>query len=128
MFSLSPSTFKPGFGYRGMWGPAASLIPDGYSFRRDGDSLVFESGGEVIGRRSDWVHELRERLVPPTLPATGQVLLIRRNVIEPMAARHRSRLCWLARLTAFCRERQYQPYRTFHEERVYGASRILLPG
>src|SRR5206468_119479 len=32
--------------YRGLWGPAASLTPDGYTFRRDGDSLAFESGGE----------------------------------------------------------------------------------
>jgi hypothetical protein len=113
---------------RGMWGPAASLTRDGFTFRRCGDSLVFESGGEVIGRWSDWTEELRERLFPNILPATGQVLLIRREVIERFEARSQARLCWLARLTAFCRQHHYDLYSPFHDYRVYGASRILLPG
>jgi hypothetical protein len=113
-------------GCRGMWGPAASLSRDGYTFRRDGDSLAFESGGMVIGRWSDWTDELRELLAPQTLPATGQVLLIRRGVIEHFAAQHQVQFCWLVRLTAFCRQQHYELYQPFHDHRTYGASRIIL--
>ena len=115
-------------GCRGMWGPAASLTRDEYTFHRDGHSLAFQSGGEVIARWSDWTEELRERLAPSTLPATGQVLLIRREVIERFATQHQTGLCWLARLTAYCRQRHYDLYQPFYEDRVYGASRIILPG
>jgi hypothetical protein len=114
-------------GHRGMWGPAASLTRDGYTFRRDGDSLAFESGGDLVGKWNDWTEELRERLAPNILPATGQVLFIRRELIERFAARHQTQLCWLARLTAFCRQQQYELYRPFHDHRVYGESRIIQP-
>jgi hypothetical protein len=115
-------------GCRGMCGPAAHLVEKGYRFRRDGDSLVFESTGEVIGRWVDWTEELRERLPSTILPSTGQLLLIRREVIERFAAQHRARLCWLVRATAFCREYDYKPYQPVHEDRVYGASSIIVLG
>jgi hypothetical protein len=113
--------------HRGMWGLAASLTADGYTFRRNGNSLAFESGGQEIGRWSDWTEELSERLAPNTVPATGQLLLIRREVADRFAMEHQSRLCWLARLTAFCRQHQYELYQPFHDDRAYGASRIVLP-
>jgi hypothetical protein len=111
-----------------MWGPAASVTRDGYTFRRDGNSIAFESGGEVVARWSDWTEELRERLAPSTLPATGQVLLIRRELIERFATEHQAAFCWLARLTVFYRQRDYEMYQPFHDNRVYGASRIVIPG
>lgn len=114
-------------GYRGMWGPAADVIPDGYTFYRDGNSLAFESGGAVIARWTDWTDELRERLADSTLPATGQSLLIRREVFERFSTTRQLGICWLARLTAFVRERSYEPYQPFHDYRVYGASRIVVP-
>ena len=109
-----------------MWGPAACLTRESYAFRRDGNSLAFESAGEAIARWSDWTEELRERLTPSTFPATGQVLLIRRKVIEEFAAQHGTRLCWLARLTAFCRKHDYELHVPFHDDRVYGTSKIIL--
>jgi hypothetical protein len=114
-------------GIRGLWGPARILTPDGYDFRRDGDTLLFESGGEGIARWTDWTEELRELLAPETLPATGHMLLVRRDVIERCAAEHLVRLCWVVRLTAFCRQQHYELYRPIHDYRVYGVSRIVLP-
>jgi hypothetical protein len=115
-------------GHRGLWGPASSLTRGGYTFRRDGDTLAFESDGEVIGRWCDWTDELRERIAPNILPATGQMLLTRRDVIERFASENRARFCWVVRLTAFCRERHYELYRPIHDYRTFGVSRIILPG
>jgi hypothetical protein len=114
-------------GLRGIWGPAACLTSDGYTFRPDVDSLIFESNGELIARWSDWTEELRERHAPNTLPATGHVLLIRRDVIERFAAQHEIGICWVARLTAFCRQRNYDLHQTLHDDRAFGVTRIILP-
>jgi len=124
----TPSTWQWWRTSRGLWGPLAAMTQAAYAVRREGNSLSFEQRGEVIARWSDWTEELRERLASTLLPASGQMLLVRRDVIEQFASEHGMGFCWLARLTAFSRKHTYEAYEPIHAYRAYGTSNIIIPG
>jgi len=94
-------------GARGVWSPSPALLQDDFSVKLGDRELQFECGGDVFARWSDWMQSFHERSHSGLPPSTGQVLSIRRDIIQQAAERTSASVAWLCRWRAFRRKSQY---------------------
>ena len=113
---------------RGVWGPAPYLHSNEINVSCDDDEITFRVANEVVARWIDWVDGLQECLPRGVEPATGQLLLVHRNLVEQFATETNLNFCWLMQVSGYSRERGYGEYSRFTAEQALGMSSILLPG
>ncbi len=111
--------------FRKIWLPNPHLSDESLMVEGQEDALQIHNEAGVIGKWSDWTDGLGEKLVDSVPPNTGQYLLVSRSVLEEFAAQTSSSICWICRLKRFYREHSYEPYNSFTDYRVYGASGII---
>ena len=114
--------------HRGIWGPIPYGMRGGVEVRCEADGVYFRSAGIDIARWCDWVDGLTETQSEHTSPATGQYLLVRRDLIERFEQDSKTSLCWVAQLTASYRMNGYGDPEVINTEQAYGISEIVLPG
>jgi len=107
--------------YRGIWLPAPFLGYNPLSFRCSDTALIIDDGKEIIGKWMDWTDGLREKQTANLSLATGQYLILRRQIVEAFVQEHNLTFCWVCRLIHYHRENNYELYKKFVDYRQFGA-------
>ena len=87
--------------------------------------MVVEEGGSEVGRWIDWTHNLREMTSANLTPSTGQMLLIRRSLVESEAAKLGGVFAWICKITTYDRKDGYGPFTEGHFVLDFGTTRIV---
>jgi hypothetical protein len=111
--------------YRDIWLPTPFLSVDDLSIRCTGDAVVVESGGQHIGRWTDWAYKLGEMATANLSPSSGQALLLRRQVAEDAASRVGGRYAWICRITSYHRKHHMGEFEIKHSYTDYGTTRLV---
>lgn len=111
--------------YRDIWAPAAFLGDSPLELQVTDIEIVVKDGKNVIARWTDWTDGLREQQLANLPPATGQCLLVKRDLINSFSASSRSRFCWVWRMTGYHRQHDYQEFETLSFEGQLGASNVI---
>jgi hypothetical protein len=110
---------------RRVWLPSPFLARKSFEFRCQPDALVVEEGGRDVARWSDWTHKLHEMIRANLPPSTGQILLIRRSLVEREAAKLGGALAWICKITSYHREYNYRAFTETHFVQDFGTTRIV---
>lgn len=111
--------------YRDIWAPASFLGRDPLILRVTDTDITIEDSRGIIGRWIDWADNFQEKEVANLPPATGQCLLVRRDVISDFSSASRSSFCWIWRFTVYHRQHDYQPFETLSMEGEFGATSVI---
>ena len=111
---------------KGIWLPAPFLGSGDLSVGRNGDFVAATVGETDIGHWRDWTTGLGEKHIDPIPSASGQFLVIPRNVITDFEAATGSAFVWICRLKTFHRQHEYEEFQTHVECRDFGASHVVL--
>jgi hypothetical protein len=111
---------------RGAWLPAAFLTEGTLRFRpaETGVRVDAEEEGEVA-RWNDWTHQLRETSTANLSPSTGQMLLIRRSIMERAAEKLGGVFAWICKITTYQRAYGHGPFKETHFTIEIGSTRIV---
>lgn len=113
--------------YRGVWVPMPKMFRDALSVGCHDSGLLIYEGTERIARWYDWTDGLSEKLVADSSPATGQCLEVRRDIIEDYARETGSKFCWVAQISSYHRQYQFQQFKRISDYRHFGATNIIIP-
>ncbi len=111
--------------FRGVWGPIDLLNEGLLKVRCTKDAVWFLREKNPIARWSDWSCGLTETSLANLSPATGEMLLINRKIIEKSEAKQSMVFCWLCRITGYNREHKFGQFKLFHDYRIFG-ERLLV--
>jgi hypothetical protein len=81
--------------------------------------------GDDIAHWSDWTHKLREMTTPDLTPSTGQMLRIRRSLIEREIAKRGGVFAWICRITTYHRKYRHNAFTKSHFALEFGTTRIV---
>ncbi|MEX2299894.1 MAG: hypothetical protein WD733_03090 [Bryobacterales bacterium] len=110
--------------YRSVWLPSPFLAKS-FEFRCAPDAVKVENDNTEVARWVDWTYNLREMTTANITPSTGQMLLIRRSLVEREAARLGGVFAWLCKVTTYDRKYSYQPFNKDHFALDFGTTRIV---
>ncbi len=91
--------------YRKLWLPAPYISKYPIMFQSNENEMSVYDLERTIGSWRDWTDGIGETMTAPLPPATGQYLVLKRDLVEQFAADTGSTFCWVCRLVAFHRER-----------------------
>jgi hypothetical protein len=111
--------------HRAVWLPSPFLARDAFDFRCTPEALVIEEDSRDIGRWIDWTYKLQEMTTGNLTPATGQMLLIRRSLVEKEAAKLGGVFAWICKITAYQRKHSYSAFVKTHFALAFGTTRIV---
>ncbi len=94
-------------GQRDIWAPAPWLIESGYTVNLSEQEIEYRTSGVTFARWTDWMHRFTELAAPNMPSSTGQVLLIRRDLIEQAADLRQGNFAWLCKWRAYRRKTTY---------------------
>jgi len=112
---------------REMWFPAPYLAESPLIVAYEPSAVVIRTSEGEIGRWVDWADGLEETTFEGLLSRSGQAVHVRKSAIEQFAQQMEMSFCWLCRLTGYHRAHQSREYRSFANQRIYGASHIMRP-
>ena len=112
---------------RGIWVSLPALVRDGrYGVDCQHDRIAFKDEDGEFGFWQDWTAGVSEMQDADLSPRNGQLLMLKRSVIERFAVTNGLTFCWVCRITGFQREYGTGEYGEFGVSKVIGASRIVL--
>jgi hypothetical protein len=113
---------------RGVWLPLPFLAEKAFQFRCTQDAVIVHEDGHDVARWIDWTDKLREMTTANLSPSTGQMLLIRRSVVEREAAKLGGVFAWICKITTYHRKYSYSPFTKAHFVLDFGTTRIVQKG
>jgi hypothetical protein len=114
--------------WRGVWLPSPFLARTGFEFRCTQEAVVVEEDGCEVARWTDWTHNLQEMTAGNRTPSSGQMLLIRRSLVERAAARVGGTFAWICRIKTSARKHDYGSFTGTDFVVDFGTTRIVRSG
>ena len=111
--------------WRGVWLPSPILARNAFGFRCTQDAVVVEEDGCEVARWIDWTHKLREMTTADLTPSTGEMLLIRRSLVESEASKLGGVFAWICKITTYNRKHSYSAFTEVHFELDFGTTRVV---
>jgi hypothetical protein len=111
--------------HRGVWLPSPVLASKAFDFRCTEEAVIIEEDGRDIGRWIDWTYKLQEMTTGNLTPSTGQMLLIRRSLVEYAAAQLGGVFAWICKITSYHRKYRHNAYVETHFVTAVGITRIV---
>jgi len=113
---------------RGVWLPSPFLARKSFEFRCTQEAVVVDEDGVEIARWTDWTHKLREMTTANLTPSTGQLLLIRRSLVEREAAKLGGVYAWICKITTYHRKHPFGEYAEARFVLDFGTTGIVRDG
>jgi hypothetical protein len=110
---------------RRVWLPSPILARESFNFRCSQDSVTVYEDGYEVARWIDWAHKMRELNMGDLTPSTGQMLLIRRSLIEREAAKLGGVFAWICKITTYHRKHMYREFTETHFMLDFGTTKIV---
>jgi len=104
---------------RGVYFPAPFILEKPGSFECKKDSLAIYEGPTIVGKWRDWTDGLTDRMTANLPPSTGNVLMIKRSIIERFEKKTNSEFCWGCCITRFCRSGRFERYNENYDYKLY---------
>ncbi len=114
--------------WRGAWLPSPFLAKNSFEFRCTQEAVTIGDEGCQIGRWIDWTHKLREMTTGNRSPSTGQMLLIRRSLIEGQAAELGGVFAWICKIKTYNRKYSHTSFKETMFALDFGTTRIVRDG
>jgi hypothetical protein len=111
--------------HRGVWLPSPILAREAFDFRCTQEAVVVDEDGCEVARWIDWTHKLREMTTGDLTPSTGQMLLIRRSLVQREAAKLGGVFAWICKITTYDRKHSYGAFTKTHFVLDSGTTRIV---
>jgi hypothetical protein len=114
--------------HRGVWLPSPTLATKAFEFRCTPEAVIVAQDGLDVARWSDWTYKLREMITGDLTPSTGQMLLIRRSLVEHESAKLGGVFAWICKITTYHRRYSYEAFTEAHFVLDFGTTRIVRDG
>lgn len=111
--------------FRGMWGPVDILNQGSLAIACRTKSIHFTQKRKAVARWNDWTEGLSEKITANLSPATGERLLIKRELIRQAERKEKKVFMWVCELTGYSRDDRFGAFKVFRDYRTYGERRVV---
>jgi hypothetical protein len=113
--------------FRGPWLPLPALAHDGvYRVHCERDRIGFRDEDGDVGFWQDWTAGMSEMQNADLTPRAGQILMLRRSLVQQFAAENGLTFCWTCRISGYQQEHGFGKHEEFSIYRVMGSSSLVL--
>lgn len=103
--------------------PAPFIVENPMTFKCRKDALTICEGENLIAEWRDWTDGISEKKTANLSFNTGNVLMLRRPIIERFEKKTNSEFCWGCCITKFHRDHPFDYYTEDHDYKIYMRTR-----
>jgi hypothetical protein len=104
---------------RGINFPAPFLLEKSSSFKCRTDALEIYEEQTLVAEWRDWTDGLTEKVTANLPPSTGNVLMLKRDIIKRFEKKTSSEFCWGCCITRFHRDARFERYNEENSYKLY---------